>query len=133
MKKTLLSALMLVVVAVMFVGCKSDSDVKYNTVNIIVNGEVRYTEKYENNSEITVFALLEKLCEDKKIEIKHLDGYVNSIDGLDNNAESGWLYYLNGEMPSVGANDCTILGGFDNTIEFKYLKYSEAFPEEQIN
>lgn len=108
---------------------KESSELCYNTINIIEDGELKYSAKYENTEEITVFELLCKICADQNIEYGHLDGYVNSVDGLDNAADRGWLYYFNGEMPDVGAADYTIVKGFDNTVEFKYMKYTEAFGE----
>lgn len=108
---------------------KEVAELYYNTINIIEDGELKYSAQYENTAEITAFELLCKICDDQNIEYGHLDGYVNSIDGLDNAADRGWLYYFNGEMPDVGAADYTIVKGFDNTVEFKYMKYSEAFGE----
>ena len=102
----------------------------YNTINIVIDGEAKYTAKYPNTVEITVFELLKKICEDQNINYQHLEGYVNSIADYNNTATEGWIYYFNGEMPDVGASDCVISKGFDNTLDFKYMKYSEAFPEE---
>lgn len=154
MKKFLHLILIVVIAATVLSSCKSDdtalddvlqntddvqqnvqvdnnaAELHYNTINIIEDGELKYTAKYENDAEITAFELLEKICADQNIEYGHLDGYVNSVDGLDNAADRGWLYYFNGEMPDVGASDYTIIKGFDNTVDFKYMKYSEAFSEE---
>ena len=103
----------------------------YNTINIIVNGEVLHTAKYENNAQTTPFDLLVRICQDKKIEYAHLDGYVNSVSGYNNTADRGWLYFFNNQMPDVGASDYKITKGYDNTIDFKYMKYSEAFSEQK--
>ncbi|MBE6687913.1 MAG: DUF4430 domain-containing protein [Ruminococcaceae bacterium] len=110
-------------------GAVFDPNAKFNTISIIVDGEVKYSGKYENNESITAFELLKKFCEDNALEYAHLDGYVNSIAGYNNSAERGWLYFFNGEMPTAPASDYNIVKGYDNTIEFKYMKYSEAFPK----
>ena len=102
----------------------------YNRVSIFIGNEIMNTAKYPNMGEITVFELLKKLCDDEEIELSHLDGYVNGIAGYSNTGDEGWVYYFNGEMPDVGPESCTIAKGHDNLVEFKYLKYSEAFPEE---
>ena len=102
----------------------------YNVISIFIDHNIKNTAKYPNTAEITAFDLLKKICDDEGIELSHLDGYVNGIDGYSNTADKGWVYYFNGEMPDVGPADYTIAKGHDNVVEFKYLKYSEVFPEE---
>ncbi len=101
----------------------------YNTVNITIDRELKYTAKYENNAQTTALDLLEKICNEFSIDFSHLDGYINSVDGYNNTAQKGWMYFFNGEMPDVGASDYIITKGYDNTVDFKYMNYSEAFPE----
>lgn len=131
MKKILF--LILVISSFMLLSCtdggKQNETLHYNTVNIIIDGQVKYTAKYENDAQTTALNLLKKICDEFSIDYSHLDGYINAVDGYSNTAQKGWLYFFNGEMPDVGASDYTITKGFDNTIDFKYMKYSEAFPE----
>lgn len=144
MKKSIIFAIITLMSVVLLVSCGDNTDAsiapsleernisdsaQYNTINIIVNGELIHTAKYENNTEITAFDLLKRICEEQGIEYSHLDGYVNSVSGYANTAESGWLYFFNNEMPDVGASDFKITKGYDNIVDFKFMKYSEAFPE----
>ncbi|MBQ9940930.1 MAG: DUF4430 domain-containing protein [Clostridia bacterium] len=103
---------------------------EYNTVNIYIGSELKYTKKYPNTSSVTVFDLIDTFCREQDIQLSHLDGYINGIDGVLNSADRGWFYYFNGNMPEASAADYTIVKGNDNVIDFKYLKFSEAFPEK---
>lgn len=153
MKKVLITVMILCMAAFVFVACNDKAEVEvpengaeeniavetleenveaanHNRISIFIGENIKNTAKYPNTEEITAFELLKKLCDDEGIELSHLDGYVNGIDGYNNTADEGWVYYFNGEMPNVAASDYTILKGHDNVVEFKYLKYSEVFPEE---
>ena len=80
----------------------------YNRISIFIDHEIMNTAEYPNTGEMTAFELLKKICDDEGIELSHLDGYVNGIDGYSNTAEKGWVYYFNGEMPNVGPADYII-------------------------
>lgn len=153
MKKLLMTMMILCVCVFAFAACNEKNEIEapvneadknvtvanleenaesnhYNTISIFIDHEIKYTAKYPNMGETTAFELLKMLCDNEEIELSHLDGYVNGIDGYSNTADKGWVYYFNGEMPDVGPDNYTIAKGHDNLVEFKYLKYSEAFPEE---
>ena len=151
MKKTLLLLILSVLTAIFLVSCQNDAQPvqesektvninaeqteqqaeHYNTINVIINGETAYSAKYGNTAETTPLELLKKLCADNDIEVRHLDGYVNSVAGYTNAMDKGWIFFFNGKMPTdVGASDLKITKGYDNTVDFKYMMYSEAFPED---
>ena len=150
MKKTLLILILAVFSTVLLVSCKKDippiqepnvgnsvqaeqepAAEHYNTINVIINGETVYSAKYGNVAETTPLELLKKLCADNEIEMRHLEGYVNSIAGYTNAVDKGWIFFFNEKMPTdVGASDLKITKGYDNTVDFKYMMYSEAFPED---
>ncbi len=72
----------------------------------------------------TVLEVLKKATKDENIILIAQDGYVSNIGGLverakDFGPESGWLYSVNGEFPSLGASQYKLKDG--DKIEFKYV------------
>ena len=74
---------------------------------------------YENE---TVLDLIKRYARDNKIHIDIADNsYINGIGnfyGGDCGDLSGWLFFINGECASVGADQTTVQEG--DKIEFKY-------------
>ena len=78
----------------------------------------------------TVLDVLKKVTKDKKIILIARDGYVSNIGGLadrskDFGAESGWLYSVNGEFPSLGVSQYELKDG--DKIEFKFVTKRTEF------
>lgn len=79
----------------------------------------------------TAFSFLQKLCKENNVQMDYADGliYVTSIGNLnekDCGTESGWMYKVNGQAPTVGAAEYKLQNG--DKVEFYYiLSYAEAF------
>lgn len=110
MKKRLLSILLLLAVAITFVGCKNNSNTdsttssEYSleaTIELIEDG-VSFKKETLNFNEG------EKLLDVMKrnLEVEEKDGFITSIDSHNQDEDSNkyWLYTVNGEMAEVGAN-----------------------------
>ena len=83
---------------------------------------------YPISDGITVLALLQQVMQEEKLPVEVGDGYVKGIGALYEGAcgdTSGWLFRLNGEIPSVGAADCTLHKG--DTVEWLYICDMNAF------
>lgn len=110
MKKRLLSILLLLALAITFVGCKNNSNTdsttssEYSleaTIELIEDG-VSFKKETLNFNEG------EKLLDVMKrnLEVEEKDGFITSIEGHNQDEDSNkyWLYTVNGEMAEVGAN-----------------------------
>ncbi|NLX93142.1 MAG: DUF4430 domain-containing protein, partial [Clostridiales bacterium] len=78
----------------------------------------------------TVLDVIKKVTKDKKIILIATDGYVSNIGGLverakDFGPESGWLYSVNGEFPSLGVSQYKLKNG--DQIEFKFVTKRTEF------
>lgn len=54
----------------------------------------------------TVYSILQRVCQEKGIPLVTSQGYINAIQNIgemDAGKTSGWLYTVNGEVPSVGS------------------------------
>lgn len=54
----------------------------------------------------TVYSILQRICQEKGIPLVTSQGYINAIQNIgemDAGKTSGWLYTVNGEVPSVGS------------------------------
>lgn len=87
-------------------------------------GEKKYFElELENNS--TAFSALQKVASAENIDFS-VDNYevgvfIKSIGGIDNGYNGKyWMYYVNGEMPSVAADKKNLVSG--DKVEFKFEK-----------
>jgi len=87
-------------------------------------GEKKYFElELENNS--TAFSALQKVASAENIDFS-VDNYevgvfIKSIGGIDNGYNGKyWMYYVNGEMPSVAADKKNVVSG--DKVEFKFEK-----------
>ena len=77
----------------------------------------------------TVEDVLKDTLTSDRIAFDISDGYVSGIGGVntgDFGELSGWLYYVNGEMPSVGVGEYELSGGEDIKLVY-YADYNEAF------
>lgn len=72
----------------------------------------------------TVLDVLKRVTKDNNMLLIAKNGYVSNIGGLVEKAkafgeESGWLYSVNGVVPSIGASQLKVKDG--DKIEFKYI------------
>ena len=110
MKKRLLSILLLLAVAITFVGCKNNSSVdSTNSSEYSLKATIELIEDGESFKKETLnFNEGEKLLDVMKrnLEVEEKDGFITSIDGhtQDEGSKKYWLYTVNGEMAEVGAN-----------------------------
>lgn len=110
MKKRLLSILLLLAVAITFVGCKNNSATdsttskEYSleaTIELIEDGESFKKETLNFNEGEKLLDVMKR-----NLEVEEKDGFITSIDGhmQDEDSKKYWLYTVNGKMAEVGAN-----------------------------
>lgn len=110
MKKRFLNLLLLLVVAITFVGCKNNSATdsttsnKYSleaTIELIEDGESFKKETLNFNDGEKLLDVMKR-----NLEVEEKDGFITSIEGhsQDENSKKYWLYTVNGDMAEVGAN-----------------------------
>ncbi len=69
----------------------------------------------------TVYDVLAEVCEENGILFSANMGYIEGINNLfemDFGKSSGWIYFVNGETPSVGCGSCELADG--DKIEWHY-------------
>lgn len=74
--------------------------------------------------ETTVLALMQDVCDKNGILYKMKSGYISNIHGLkerskDFGPQSGWVYAVNGEYPSVGVGSYRLKNG--DSVELRYV------------
>lgn len=79
-------------------------DEKVITMSIYVEGEL--VEGSDKELEIEANQNVMEIMEEH-YDIETADGFMTSIEGYEQDDDAGqyWLYYVNDEMPSVGADD----------------------------
>ena len=79
----------------------------------------------------TLIRVFEDAVKENKLQYENNDSYISGISNIyagDFGELSGWLYYVNGEIPDVGANDYILDDG--DEIAFVYFDdYNDAFVE----
>lgn len=86
------------------------------------NGTMISQAAYSVPQGTTALELLQKAMREQKLPVELADGYVKGICSLyegDRGTASGWLFYINGVLPSVGAGDCVLQE--EDTVEWFYL------------
>lgn len=126
-KKHWLTWLMIALLSLALVGCSDNND--FSTVMMTTNGnqqasgqdvvvtvvtvpQTADTVEHQYTTSVPVgeksaLTLLQELGKEKNFPVIIGSGYVESIDGVAQfaqGAESGWLYLVNGKMPSVSAD-----------------------------
>ena len=85
--------------------------------------------QYEADRQVTVFEVLQDLCERSGISLNYSGSlkrntvYVQAIDDIWEKAyggSSGWLYYVNESFASVGVSSYILEDG--DVIEWKYTR-----------
>lgn len=93
----------------------------------IVNGETMIldypiTVIAENPTAANAF---ETGCNQKGISYKLENGMFDGFDNVFSTNSDGWLFYVNGTIASVGAEEYVVNEG--DTVEFRYANYSSEF------
>ena len=91
-----------------------------------LNGKIFASGDFAVKEGATVYHLLRDVAAANGITVTGIEkGYVSAMekDGetlaeFDNGKSSGWLYYVNGELPKVGITDCVLHAG--DTVEWLY-------------
>lgn len=73
----------------------------------------------------TVFRFMERLEEKGKINFKYRDyagmgKFIEEINGIKNNGDANWIYYVNGQKAEVGVSNYEIKGG--DVVSWQYEK-----------
>jgi hypothetical protein len=99
-----------------------ESNTKKDYITLDING-------FKYKSEIVgikkVYEIMEKLKEDKKItfEEKTYSGmgkFIEEINGIKNNGEKNWIYYVNNKKANIGISNYEVKAG--DIISWKYEK-----------
>lgn len=79
----------------------------------------------------TLLEVFEACAKENKLHFDNSDGYISGIANVyagDFGDMSGWLYYVNGEIPEVGAGEYILCDG--DKAEFVYfVDFNEAFAQ----
>lgn len=97
---------------------------KSQTTVKIVFEDKEFESTYELSEDSNAFSLLQRIAEENDIEIvsKQYDFgvFVQSIDGLESNADMSWIYFINGESGQVAADQMKLKD--KDIVEWKYIK-----------
>lgn len=99
---------------------KAEVDSQYQGF-IPANGIVLNATKVEIQEGDTAYSILNRVCKDKGIDFIASNGYVryiNQIGEFDVGKSSGWLYKVNGQLPSIGSSSYKV-NEFD-VIEWRF-------------
>ena len=136
-KKYCLTCFIILLLALPLFGCGNEQKDKHSpdqtvsqqdsAVLIVTVPGTAETEEHQYMATVPIegksaLALLEALGKEKNFPIICSSGYVTNIDGIaqfDKGPESGWLYLVNGKMPSVSADQYVPQIG--DTINWIYL------------
>lgn len=109
-------------IALIVVGCsngeKSDTSTtvaKADIILVVEEEKENFTVEFEEGS-----SLMDIMKSNFEIETAFEDSYIIGINGLlaNDEAKVGWMYYVDGEFATKGANDFTPEDG--DSIEFRY-------------
>ena len=125
MKKKLLAFVLVLVPLLCFAGCTGEKvsvnvSVKISADYDIVNTSLEVTSKEPHASDAIIRA-----CQNRKIAYTLTDGLFDGFGGLKSTKTDGWLFYVNGQIAQMGAEDTPIKDG--DVIEFKYENYESAY------
>lgn len=85
------------------------------------NGVILEKTVAEIENDDTVYDVLSEVCRENGIILSSNMGYIEGINNIfetDFGEESGWMYFVNGEAPSVGCGSCKVKDG--DCIEWHY-------------
>lgn len=88
---------------------------------IPLNGVLLEASKVEIQEGDTAFSILKRVCEERGIPLDASNGYVryiNNIGEFDAGTNSGWLYKVNGQLPSIGSSSYKI--NKNDVIEWRF-------------
>lgn len=96
--------------------------IKEEKIDIVPESGVILEIETSCNEGDNAFDLLISNLKAKKIHFEADDGYLTAISNIyagDCGANSGWMFFINGDLAEKGASD-TILNA-DDKVEFKYI------------
>lgn len=99
------------------------------TKDVWENPEILKETEYTFDGEVDAFTALTEITKKNDISLVHSDGYVTGIGGLsamDAGENSGWMFQVNGELASVGAQDYMLQDG-DALVWFYTADYNTYF------
>lgn len=99
------------------------------TDDIWENPEILKETEYTFDGEVDAFTALTEIIVENNIPFVHNGGYVTGIGGLhamDAGENSGWMFQVNGELASVGAQDYILQDG-DALVWFYTADYNTYF------
>ncbi|HLR65085.1 MAG TPA: DUF4430 domain-containing protein [Pseudogracilibacillus sp.] len=138
MQKRLIQLLTIFSIVLMIVGCSNNNELTNNNTNNTNNVENVENEegqievlisitKEEGEEEISTKevkveegAILMDVLEDN-FEIEEENGLITSIDGVeaDDSEQIAWMYFVNGDFASVGANEYELQAGDDVNFDLQ--------------
>ncbi len=101
------------------ISCEVIKD-KYKS-HIPENGIILEETEVEIENGDTVYDVLSEICKEKNILFSSNMGYIEGINNIfetDFGKSSGWIYFVNGEVPSIGCNSYKLTDG--DKIEWHY-------------
>ncbi len=125
MKKKLLVFALMLALLLCFAGCTGEKvsvnvSVKISADYDIVNKSLTVSAKEPHASDAIIYA-----CQNEKVAYTINDGLFDDFGGLKSTKTDGWLFYVNGQIAQLGAEDTPIKDG--DVIEFRYENYESAF------
>ncbi len=115
----------LLLCALIFTSCASQEAGNTAEISIYIEDEDRFVLKettIEAKDGATVLDVLKDVVKENKIHIEYEGSYVKGIDNLyaqDKGEMSGWLFYVNGESATKGADSVYVRDG--DKIEWIYI------------
>ena len=129
------SVLILICLCLSFAACSAGDGGTENiadgisvTVDIVSQqGDSLLSKTIEVEKDSTAAAAMKKACQAEKFAYHEKSGLYDGFGGIESTETDGWLFYVNGEMPSIGANEYKLKAG--DTVSFRYQNYDEAFAQ----
>lgn len=135
--KKLLSVLLVLVMVFSFAACSGDNEVELeNPVNFTIEVAIAmdeaaadfegFTAEYAAEEGSSILEATQFYCENNDISmtINEEWGYITELNGLtehDYAENTGWVFYLNGESPTVGARDIELSEG--DVIKWEFIEW----------
>ena len=122
-----LLALFLVLLLALSVGCSAKDDTPAVSVTVNITGPdqeaiVADTIDCTGTSAGDAF---KQACKEATITYTVEEGMYDNFKSIASTDTDGWIFFINGEVAQVGADDYTLQEG--DKIEFQYVNYDEVF------
>ena len=128
-KKYLVLGLLIVVIASLGINSYLSYTTKALEGEIRVNAKIDFGTSEKNRmievkNGTTVLEVLESIADVETKEYTGMGKLVTSIDGVKQDSEHSWLYFVNGELASISVDNYKL--SEDSSFTFKYLSSEEA-------